>query len=80
MFKGLYLQKITVDEVEKEKDEFNPIIFVLEDNTPRNNTYIEAKNKFLNSIKKIFEGRVKLLKGLKTEYFHLITMKHGRNK
>ena len=69
-----------MDEVEKEKDEFNPIIVVLEDNTPRNNTYIEAKNKFLNSIKKIFEGRVKLLKGLKTEYFHLITMKHGRNK
>ena len=60
---------MTVDEVEREKDEFNPIIGVLEDNTPRNNAYIEAKNKLLNNVKKIFfEGRVKLLKGLKTEY------------
>ena len=60
---------MTVDEVEREKDEFNPIIGVLEDNTPRNNAYIEAKNKLLNNVKNFFfEGRVKLLKGLKTEY------------
>ena len=56
------------------------MIGVLEDYTPRNNKYIEAKNKFLNNVKKFYEVREKLMKGLKIEYFHSIMMKLGRNE
>ena len=56
------------------------MIGVLEDYTPRNNKYIEAKNKFLNNVKKFYEGREKLMKGLKIECFHSIMMKLGRNE
>ena len=80
LFKGLYYKKITIDEAEQEQYEFNAIIGVLEDYTRRNNKYIEAKNKLLNNVKKFYKGTEKLLKGLKTEYFHLINIKRMRNK
>ena len=44
LFKGLYYKKCTIDEAEREQDEFNAIIGVFEDYTPKNNKYIEAKN------------------------------------
>ena len=53
LFKGLYYKKITIDEAQREQDEFNAIIDVLEDYNPRNNKHIEAKNKLLNNVKKI---------------------------
>ena len=79
-FKGFYYKKIAIDEAEREQYEFNAIIGVLEDYTQRNNKYIEAKNKFLNNLKKIYEGKEKLLKGIKTEYSHLIKIKRMRKK
>ena len=69
LFKGLYCKKITIEEAEREQDEFNAIIGVLEDYTPRNNKYIEAKNKLLNYVKKIYEGREKIIEGFKNEIF-----------
>ena len=80
LFRDFYYKKITIDKVERKQDEFNAIIGVLEDYTPRNNKYIEAKNKFLNNVKNVYEGREKLLKGFKMEYFHSIMMKLGRNE
>ena len=69
LFKGLYYRKITIEKAEREQDEFNAIIGVLEDYTPRNNKYIEAKNKLLNYVKKIYEGREKIIEGFKNEIF-----------
>ena len=80
LFRDFYYKKIRIDKVERKQEEFNAIIGVLEDYTPRNNKYIEAKNKFLNNVKKFYEGREKLLKALKIEYFHSIMMKLGRNE
>ena len=52
LFKGLYYKNCTIDEAEREQDEVNAIIGVFEDYTPKNNKYIEAKNKILNKVKK----------------------------
>ena len=54
---------------QKEQEEFNEIIGVLEDFTPRNNKYIEAKNKLLHNVKKSYEGREKIIEGFKNEIF-----------
>ena len=69
LFKGLYYKKITIDEAQGEQDEFNAIIDVLEDYTPRNNKHIEAKNKLLNNVKKFYEGREKIIEGFKNRIF-----------
>ena len=69
LFKGLYCKKITIEEAEREQDEFNAIIGVLEDYTTRNNKYIEEKNKLLNYVKEIYEGREKIIEGFKNEIF-----------
>ena len=42
---------------------------VLEDYTPRNNKYTEAKKKLLNNAKKVYEGREKITEGFKNGIF-----------
>ena len=42
---------------------------------PRDNKYVEAKNKLINNVENFTKGEKKLLKGLKMEYFHSIMMK-----
>ena len=79
-----FIKKITKEEAKRKQYEFNAIIGVLEDYTPRNNKYVKAKNKLLNNVKKkkkkITRRDKKLLKGLKTDFLNLIMMKRGKNK
>ena len=44
--------------------------------TPKNLKYIKEKNNLVKNVKKFYEGRKKLLKGLKRKYFRLIAMKY----
>ena len=53
----------------KKEDEFNVIMGFLEDYTPRNNKYIEAKKKLWNNAKKFEEGREKITEGFKNGIF-----------
>ena len=53
----------------KEEDEFNVIMGFLEDYTPKNNKYIEAKKKLWNNAKKFEEGREKITEGFKNGIF-----------
>ena len=48
---------------------------VLKAYAPRDNKYVEAKNRHLNNVANFYKGREKLMKGLKIEYFHSIMMK-----
>ena len=58
---------MAIDEAERKQDIFNGSLSVLEIYPAYKKEYIEAKNKLLNSAKK--------LKGLKMEYFRWIMMK-----
>ena len=69
LIKGLNYKKITIDETEREKNEFNAIIGVSENYTPRNNKYIEAKNKLLNDVKTFYDKREKIIEGFKDGIF-----------
>ena len=42
---------------------------VLENYTPRNNKYIEAKRKLLNNVNKFYEGKEKITEGFKNGIF-----------
>ena len=59
-----------IDNVERKQNEFDAKPNALSRYSPRNQKYIEAKNKLLGNAKKFYKGRKKLLKALKKEYFH----------
>ena len=69
LFRDLYYKKTKIDEVERKQFEFNGMIGVLENYIPRNNKYVEAKNKSLNNAKKFYEGREKIAEGFKNKVF-----------
>ena len=46
------IKKTTIDDVEGKQDEFSAVISVLEGYAPRDNKFVETKNKLLNNAKK----------------------------
>ena len=71
LFRDLYYKKMTIDDAEHTEDEFNSILGVLSDYTPRSEKYIEAKNKLLDNVKKFYERKEKIIKGFKDRIFSL---------
>ena len=61
LFRDLYYRKVTIDEAESKKEEFNVVIAALKNYTPRDNKYVAANNNLLNNAKNFYEGREKLL-------------------
>ena len=55
--------------VERKQDGFNATRRILENYSPRNNKYTEAKNKLLINAKKFYKGREKIIEGFKNEIF-----------
>ena len=69
MFRDLYYRKTTIDDVERKEDGFNGTIGVLENYIPRNNKYVEAKNKFLNDVNNFYKGTEKIIEVFKDKIF-----------
>ena len=69
LFRDLYYRKTTIDDVERKEDEFNGTIGVLENYIPRNNKYVEAKNKFLNDVNNFYKGTEKIIEVFKDKIF-----------
>ena len=69
LFRDPYYKKITINDTEREQDEFNAVIGVLSDYIPRGDKYIEAKNKLLINVKNSYGGREKNIKGFKDGIF-----------
>ena len=80
LFRDLYYKNTTIYKVERKQDEFRGVIHALNNYAPRDNEYVEAKNKLLNKVKNFYEGFLKLLKGLKMKYFHFVMMKIMMNQ
>ena len=62
---------MTVDNAEHIQDEFDAILNVLSNYTPKSQKYIEAKNKLLDNTKNFYEGREKIIEGFKDRIFPL---------
>ena len=69
LFRDLYYKETTIDDVERKQDEFSAIITALEKYIPRDDKYVEAKNKLLNNVNNFYEGREKIIEGFKNEIF-----------
>ena len=62
---------MTIDDVEMKQDEFNSILGVLSNYTPKSQKYIEAENNLLDNVKNFCEGREKIIEGFKNGIFPL---------
>ena len=71
MIRDLYYRKTTIDEAKRIQEEFDVVINALKNYAPRDNKYVEAKNKLLNNAKNFYEGREKIIEGFKNKIFSL---------
>ena len=62
-------KKATIDYVERKQDEITGVMGALKGYAPRDNKYIEAKNKLLNNVENCYKGREKIIKGFKNGVF-----------
>ena len=80
LFRDLYYRNITIDEAESKQDEFNAVLHVLKNYSPKHDKYVTLKNSLVDNELNFTKGERKLLKGLKTEYFHFIMIEITRNE
>ena len=71
LFRDLYYRKLTINEAKSKQGEFNGILGALSNYSPRDQKYIEAKNKLLNNAENFYNGRKKIIKGFKDGIFSL---------
>ena len=69
LFRDFYYKKITVDDAESKQDEITGVMGALKGYAPRNNKYVEAKNKLINNVENFYKGREKIIKGFENKIF-----------
>ena len=69
LFRELYYKKTTIDYVERKQDEITGVMGALKAYAPRDNKYVEAKNKLVNNVENFYKGREKTIEGFKNGVF-----------
>ena len=69
LFRDLYYKNLTIDEVESKQDEFNVVLHVLKNYSPKHDKYATLKNNLVDNASKFYEGREKIIEGFKNEVF-----------
>ena len=64
-------KKLKINKIERKQDEFSVVMTALKNYTPRNNKFVEAKNKLLNNVENFYKGREKNIEGFKNKIFPL---------
>ena len=71
LFTELYYKISTIDYVERKQDEITGVIGALKAYAPRDNKYVEAKNKLSNNVEDVYIGREKIIERFKNSVFPL---------
>ena len=69
LFRDLYYKKITIDYAERKQDKVTGVMGTLKAYAPRDNKYVEAKNKLVNNVENFYKGREKIIEGFKNGVF-----------
>ena len=69
LFRDLYYRNITIDEAESKQDEFNAVLHVLKNYSPKHDKYVTLKNNLVDNASKFYEGRKKIIEGFKNGVF-----------
>ena len=62
-------KKTSIDYVERKRDEITGVMGALKAYAPRDNKYIEAKNKLVNNVENFYKLREKIIEGFKNGVF-----------
>ena len=71
LYKDLISKKMLIDDAEKKQDDFDAKLNDLNEYSPRNKKYIEAKNTLLDNAKNVCKGKEKIIEDLKKGIFLL---------
>ena len=69
LFRDLYYEKMTINDAEIRQNKFNSKRDALDNNSPKDKKYIEAKNSLINNAKNVYEGRKKVIEGFEDKLF-----------
>ena len=69
LFRDLYYRNITIDEAESKQDEFNAVLHVLKNYSPKHDKYVTLKNNLVDNANKFYVGREKIIEGFKNGVF-----------
>ena len=69
LFRDLYYKKITIDDAESKQDEITGVMGALKGYAPRDNKYVEAKNKLVNNVENFYKGKEKIIKEFENKLF-----------
>ena len=69
LFRDLYYKKITIDDAEAYQIQFDRVLYNLNKCSPKNPKYIEAKNNLVKNAETFYDGRNKIIEGLKNNIF-----------
>ena len=61
LFRDLYYRNITIDEAESKQDEFNAVLHLLKNYSPKHDKYVTLKNNLVDNASKFYEGREKII-------------------
>ena len=71
LFRDFYYKQTTIDDIERKQDEITGVMGALKAYTPRDNKYVEAKNKLVNNVENFYKGREKIIKPFRNKVFPL---------
>ena len=69
LFRDLYYEKMTINDAEIRQNKFNSKRDALDNYSPKDKKYIEAKNSLINNAKNVYEGRKKVIEGFEDKLF-----------
>ena len=80
LFRELYYKKTTIGYVERKQDEITGVMGALKAYAPRDNKYVEAKNKLVNNVKNFHKGREKSIERFKNRVLALYCDERHENQ
>ena len=69
LFRDLYYKKTTINYAERKQDEITGVMGAVKAYAPRDNKYVEAKNKLVNNVENFYKGREKIIEGFTNGVF-----------
>ena len=80
LFRDLYYRNITIDEAESKQDEFNAVLYVLKNYSPKHDKYVILKNNLVDNASKFYQGREKIIEGFKNGVFSFYYDKDNKER
>ena len=69
LFRDLYYRNRIIDEAESKQDEFNTLLHVFKNYSPKHDEYVTLKNNLVDNASKFYERREKIIEGFKNGVF-----------